>query len=578
MRLIILLSLLLAFTFVTVGSASDYTVPTLEDRVRELVLDNGLRVVVVERPSAPLFFTLISFRVGSAQELPDHSGLSHFLEHMLFKGTEKIGTNNYQEEKLIMEALENVAVQIRDRQITLKQWRYDMFNEYATQVKSELPEEIRAEAGTDEAAGWREVLKRLPTNIAELPEEWNKTPWILEDRTLNYWNMYKELLEYRIQMLELMTSQKQYMTDSEAIGGIYDFHGAKRHNAFTSHDQTTYMVGMPSNCLELWMYIEADRFQNPVFREFYREREVVQEELVGRLNEPGTLMYYELYRTAFQAHPYGRNVIGWQKDLQLALRSDMEKHFESYYAPNNCQVTIVGDVNTDEVFKMAERYFGTWKSSKVAEEVTVDEPEQAGERRSIVEFDGEPQLMIGFHGPVAPHPDAYALEMLDQVLSSGRTSRFYKSIFEEQQVTAGAPWSGSPSGRYADLFMIGATPKAPHTTEEAETAIYAELDKLKNELVSDRELQRAQNRYRLNQLGRFASNQWLAFSLSSSFVDRGDWRTVTEDYERLMMVTPEDIQRVANTYFKKSNRTVITLVKPTETADAGLSGEMGGEK
>jgi len=448
-----------------------------------------------------------------------------------------------------------------------------MFNEHATQIKSELPEEIRAQAGTDEAAGWREVLKRLPTDIAELPQEWNKTPWILEDRQYNYWSIYKETLEYRIKMLDLMSDQKQYITDSEALGGIYDIHGAKRHNAFTSHDQTAYMVGLPSNCLEMWMYLEADRFQNPIFREFYREREVVQEELIGNLNEPGTLMYYEIYRTAFQAHPYGRNVIGWQKDIQLTLRSDMEEHFESYYAPNNCQMTIVGDVDADEVFKFAERYFGPWESSKVAEEVTVEEPEQNGERRSTVEFDAEPRLTIGYHAPVSPHPDAYALEMLDQVISSGRTSRFYKSIFEDQQLTAGAPWSGSPSGRYADLFMIGATPKAPHTTEEVEAAIYAELDKLKNKPVSERELQRARNRYRSWQLGRFANNLWLAFSLSGAYVDRGDWRTVTEDYERLMKVTPEDIQRVAKKYFRKSNRTVITLEKPIETADVETGGE-----
>lgn len=555
----------------TGGISSEYAAPTLEDRVKELVLDNGLRVVVVERHSTPLFFTLISFRVGSAQELPNHSGLSHFLEHMLFKGTEKVGTNNYAAEKVIMDELEQVARKFRDNQIALKQWRFEMFNDFATTVKSNLPEEVRAQAGADEAFGWREVLKVM-TGEVEFPDEWTDTPWVLKDREHDYWKVYQDMIGQRIRMLELIAEQKQYITESEALGAIYDVNGAKMHNAFTSWDQTTYMVGMPSNCLELWMYMESDRFQNPIFREFYRERDVVQEELVGNLNEPGSLMHYEMYRTAFQAHPYGKPVIGWQKDLQLTLRSDMQNHFEGYYAPNNCQMTVVGDVDAEEVFSLTRKYFGSWEASEVAEEVTVDEPPQGGERRSAVEFDAEPQLWIGYHAPIVPHPDAYALTILDQVLSSGRTSRFYKSIFEEQQLTAYAPWSAPPDARYNDLFMIGSAPKAPHTAAEVETAIYAELDRLKTEQITDRELNQARNQHRSWQLGRFKSNQWLAFSLSSAFVNRGDWRTVTEDYERLMKVTPGDVQRVAQKYFTSKNRTVITLVKPEETASI----EMGG--
>ncbi|MDP8228583.1 MAG: pitrilysin family protein, partial [Candidatus Electryoneaceae bacterium] len=418
--------------------------------------------------------------------------------------------------------------------------------------------------GTDEAASWRAVLDRLPTDITELPQEWSDNPWVLVDNDHNYWDLYQSMIEHRAHLVELMAQQREYVGDSELLGGIYDVHGSKRFNAFTSNDQTTYMVGLTANCLELWMYMESDRFQNPVFRAFYSERNVVIEEARNYENEPGSLVYQALARTAFQAHPYGRPVIGWRTDIRRTLRSDMEHHFQQYYAPNNCQITMVGDVDTDEVFSLIERYFGSWEASEVAEERLVREPEQNGERRVMVEFDAESQLRIGFHAPVSPHPDAYALTMLDYILSAGRTSPFYRSIFEEQQLTASSPWCGAASGRYDELFTIGATPKAPHTTEEVETAIYAELDLLKSELVSERELERIRNQFRVHQLGRLRSNLWLAFTLSSAFVDRGgDLGTITEDFNRLMEVTPEDIQRVTKKYFTVRNRTVAILVKPT---------------
>ena len=573
-RLLLILLLLTLWVTGTIQAASEPAVPPLDERVRELVLDNGLRVVVVERHNAPVFFTLSSFRVGSCQESPDHSGLSHFLEHMLFKGTETIGTTDRTAEIGVMAELEEVATNIRDIEIILKEWRFEQFDEYANQIKVELPDTVREQIGTDEAAGLRAVLEQLPTDIAELPEQWRETPWILTDNDHNYWELYRHLIEHRAHLVDLMAQQREYVSESEPLSGIYEVHGAQRCNAFTSNDQTTYMVGLPTNCLELWMYMESDRFQNPVFREFYSERNVVLEEANGHDNEPWLLLHYGLIKTAFQAHPYGRPVIGWKADIRRTLRSDMEQHFQQYYAPNNCQITIVGDVDTDEVFQMMENYFGSWEASEVAEERLVREPEQNGERRVMVEYDAEPQLQIGYHAPVYPHPDAYALTMMDYILSSGRTSRFYRSIFEDQQLTASAPWCGSPDGRYDELFTIGATPKAPHTAEEVETAIYAEIDKLKSELVTEYELERIRNQFRVYQLGRLRSNLWLAFTLSSAYVNQGDWRTITEEFNRLMEVTPEDIQRVANKYFTARNRTVAILIKPPEQEDAASTIEV----
>ncbi len=548
---------------------------TLEERVRDRILDNGLRIVVVERHSAPVFFTLVSFRVGASHESSNRSGLSHYLEHMLFKGTRTIGTRDYDKEAPIMDELEQVAAEIKEIMIILKSWRYDLFDEYAVKVKAELPADLRETIGADEAAGWRTVRDRLPSDIEDLPAEWKRTPWLVADKDHDYWSLYRSLLEGRARIVELTAEQREFVKQAE-LTEIYSTHGKHILNAFTSYDQTTYMVGLPSNCLELWMYIESDRFQNPVFREFYSEKEVILEEKRMYENRPGSKLWETFLSTAFRAHPYGRPIIGWMSDIRLTNRLDMEEHFKRFYAPNNCQLTIVGDVDTDEVFRLADEYFGSWKSSQVADEVTVVEPEQNGERRVQVEHDSEPRLLIGWHVPAAPHPDGYVITIIDHILSSGRTSRLYKSIFVEQGLTASSPYSGAePADRYPNLFFIQAKPKSPHTLGEVETALLAEIDKLKNEPVSDRELDRIRNRFKLNQLERLSSNRWLAFSLNSAFVNRGDWRSITEDFNRLMEVTPDDIQRVANKYLTAKNRTVATLVKPTaiESTDATSMGD-----
>ncbi len=537
--------------------------PPIEERVRELKLDNGLTIVVAERHNSPVFFTLSTFRVGSSQELPNRSGLAHFLEHMLFKGSKTLGTSNYKAEAPLMEAMESAAAQVRDQMNELQSWRYDKFEEYALKVRAGLSQEILDKAAGNEGLLWRTLLDSLPKNHSTLPQEWLTTEWVVQDGSHDYWSIYRSILSGRAEVADLMTEAKQYVKDSKNLDGVYDVRGSAMMNAFTTEDQTTYMVGLPSNCLELWMYLESDRFQNPVFREFYSEREVVMEELRNHENDPGNALWYKMVGTAFDAHPYGRPVVGWLGDIRSTLRSDMEDFFWKYYTPNNCQIAIVGDVDTDEVFRLAKQYFSKWKTGEPSPAVTIIEPEQSGERRTTVIKDSEPQMLIAYHIPAAPHPDAYALSIAQSILSGGKTTRFYRKVFEEKGLTSEAPSAfDGPSDRYPNLFIIDATPKAPHSTEEVETAIYEEIEKLKAEPVSEWELERTKNRSRVNELTRLASNRWLAFSLSGYFVRFGDWRTIVSDYNRNMAVTPEDIQRVAKKYLVPENRTVATIVKP----------------
>lgn len=548
--------------------------PPIEERVSELTLENGLKIVVAERRESPVFFTLSSFRVGSCQELPNRSGLAHFLEHMLFKGSKKVGTKDYEAEKPLMEEMETIASGMRDRMTEMQAWRYDLFEEYTLAARADLPQEILDQSAGKEFLLWRKLLEMLPAELSKLPAEWQKSPWTMVENDLNYWGMYREILEGRARLSELLTEQKKFISESEPLDGIYDVRGSSMMNAFTTEDQTTYMVGLPSNCLELWMYLESDRFQNPVFREFYTEREVVMEELRNHENEPDNALYYKFIGAAFDAHPYGRPVIGWMGDIRSTLQGDMEEFFWKYYTPNNCQIAIVGDVDKDEVFRLAKKYFGKWKPGESSPAVTIKEPDQRGERRITVALDSEPKMIIGYHIPVAPHPDAYALEILQSVLSGGRTSRFYKNIFEKG-LTAGSPGVGDgPASRYPNLLMIDTAPKAPHTVEEVETAIYAEIERLKSEPVSEWELERVKNHIRVGELNRLASNQYLAFSLSSQFISSGDWRGIKDSYTRRLAVTAEDVQRVAAKYLVPENRTVAILEtkKPDQAAAPDAEG------
>jgi predicted Zn-dependent peptidase len=201
--------------------------------------------------------------------------------------------------------------------------------------------------------------------------------------------------------------------------------------------------------------------------------------------------------------------------------------------------------------------------------VTVKEPPQEGERRIEVEFDAEPQLMIGYHKPTLPHFDDYVLDMIQSILSDGRTSRFYKNIVEEGIAISVDAANGYPGPRYDNLFLIDASPRSPHTTADVEEAIYAELERLKTEPVAEKEFKRILKQVDAGFIRNLSSNAGMAQQLAYFAGVTGDWRYILGWRENMYKITPEDIMKVAKTYFIKSNRTVGTLVKKEAVAPAG---------
>lgn len=491
---------------ITVISIAVYCLPAfavepLEDRVKEYSLDNGLKILVLKRTGSPTFSAYIRFLVGAVDEKAGETGTAHILEHMLFKGSQRIGTKNFNVEKHIMKDVEAVG------------------------------EELDAE--------------RLKGEDAD-PEK-------IE--------MLREKLKKRL------ADQREY-TNKDEISEIYTRNGASGFNAFTGADSTTYLVKLPSNKLELWAWLESDRIRSPVMREFYPERDVVMEERRrGVDNSPEGMLYEQFKAAAFIAHPYGNPIIGWESDIDFLPKDSVREFLKTYYSPNNMVITIVGDVEPDHVYRTIKKYFGDIPSQYIPPRIGTVEPPQKGERRVEVERDASPSLMIGFHKPTIPHRDDYVFDVIDFLLTSGRTSRLYKSLVLEKRIAVSVRSMWSVGSRYDNLYGLSAKPRAPHTTLEIEEAIYAELDRLKEEPVSDRELQKVVNNMEADFVRNLRSNSGLAHYLSDYQILTGDWRYMIRYVDEIKKVTANDVMEAAKKYLVKSNRTVATLVSTKTEKD-----------
>ncbi len=382
-----------------------------------------------------------------------------------------------------------------------------------------------------------------------------------------------KITELEAALKEQQERAKEWIVTGEYTE-IYTQHGSTGFNAGTSVDYTIYTVELPANKLELWAMLESDRLKNAVLREFYVEREAVKEERRMRVDtQPGGKLYEQFIAAAFTAHPYGIPIIGWPSDIAMLNRRKAEEFFRIHYAPNNSIMVIVGSINPEKTIALIDKYFGDMQPQPLPPEVTTKELPQEGERRIEVEFDAEPQLMIGYHKPTVPHFDDYVFDMISAILSDGRTSRFYKNIVEQSIAVSADAINGYPGGRYDNLFVISATPRSPNTTADVEAAIYAELERLKTEPVEEKEFKRILKQVDASFIRGLSSNAGMARQLTYYEALAGDWRYILGWRENMYKITPEDIMKVANTYLTKSNRTVATLVKKEAVAPAGDNAE-----
>ena len=371
-----------------------------------------------------------------------------------------------------------------------------------------------------------------------------------------------QLARLRGKLKQLEDSARGFVVGNE-LDRILTENGAVGLNASTSNDVTNYYFSLPANRAQLWFVLESDRLRNPVLREFYSEREVVMEERRLRVEtQPFGLLLEEYLAAAYRAHPYGRPVVGVASEIQAVSRNSALEYFHRYYGPNNAVVAIVGDINVDSMKTWATRYFSDIPAGEPHRPVVTQEPPQRGERRIDVEYDANPQVILGYHVPNARHPDAPALQVLSQILTGGRTSRLFQRLVIRDRVATSIQSFQFPGSLYPRMFTFLGVPIAPHTTAEIENAVYEELDRIQREPPTTEELQRVRNQTEAGGVQRLQSNFGLAFQLSSSEALWYDWRTTFRDQAALARVTAADVQRVAKTYFTPTNRTVATLVRP----------------
>jgi predicted Zn-dependent peptidase len=486
---------LLAFATLATGAEK----PRIE--VEEWTMANGMKWLLFERHDAPTIATGWVAHVGSANERPGITGISHFFEHMMFKGTKVIGTKDIDLDLKLIDEQEKVRAEMRK-----------------------------------EMSIMRERLRK--GEISSLDDPAAKTA------------RYKEL---DAKFDELVAKQRDNIIKDQ-MDQIYTKNGGEFLNATTNEDETIYFMRLPKNKLELWAWLESDRLANPVLREFYSERDVVFEERRMRTDSTPLGKFDEEFNSMFwDAHPYSWPVVGWPSDLPTYTLQQAKDYFATYYAPNNITGVLVGDFKTADVKPLLERYFGRLKRGPEPPEVVTLEPRSLGEKRFYAEAETSPTVRVWWQGVPIVHKDYAVLDLLTDVLS-GRTGRLTKALVLDKKI-ANSAVAYVNGQKYGGFVGAEVTVKDGQDPATAEAALYEVVDKLKTEPVPVEELQKVKNQAKANAYRRLSNGTFIMFQLLNDD-GRGDWKMINTASDALDAVTAADIQRAAKQYFTKETRAV----------------------
>lgn len=403
--------------------------------------------------------------------------------------------------------------------------------------------------------GTRDFQKEKPflDQIGELGREMS-----LEMRKGKSANSGK-ILRLKSELNDLQDQARKYIVKDEYFR-LFSQAGGVGQNAQTSQDLTSYFVSLPKNRLEFWCRMEAARLADVVLREFYSERDVVLEERRLRLEtSPDGALSAKVAELAFTRSPYRLPVIGYKEDISTVTREEAQAFYDTYYTPGNAFAAIVGDIDIEETKKLLDNTFGLLPPRPNPPPTDGSEPTQKEERRGSVGFESAPQLLIAFHKPTAPDFDDYVIDVIDRLLSGGRTSRLYQSLVKEKKIAQAVYTFGFPGARYDNLFVIGAVSLGNATNEQLEEAIYDELYKLAKDGPSQEELNRVLTGLEADFIRNISTNEGLANQLTFFHGIVSDWRYVQNHSSVVRNITAEDVKRVAKTYFTKENRSVATL-------------------
>lgn len=348
---------------------------------------------------------------------------------------------------------------------------------------------------------------------------------------------------------------------SNAMDEAIDRAGGTGLNASTSRDATRYYYSLPSNKLELFFALESNRFLEPVLREFFIERDVVKEERRMSESSPVGRLVEEMLSAAYKAHPYGEPIVGHMSDIDSMTRAEAMDFFRRYYGAGNLTIIISGDADPAHVKELAHEYFDRLPAGPPVEPVETTEPPQIAERRVTMEDRSQPVILMGYHKVDINHEDDVVFNVLSDILGSGRTSRLYTKLVKDQKIAVNASsFTDFPGSKYPNMIVFFAFPSKDYTAADTEQAIEEEIERIRNEEVTEEELSRAKVRARVNLIRGLESNMGLATQLAYFHVLTGDWRNLFHSIDAINEVTAEDIKRVANQYLVSKNRTVALIV------------------
>ncbi len=480
----------------------------------EFVLDNGMKFILVPRDEQPLNVAAGWLaKVGSVNEPAGMSGITHFLEHMMFKGSDAIGTTDA-----------------------------DADREFRAQLEA-IREELFAEIYDVQYPRYR---------AGEIDDPWNPE------------NDTAEIRDLRGRMTELQDEQKSVTVNNE-FDRVYTGEGASGMNAQTFYDWTRYFINVPSNKLELWAWLESDRLYNPSLREFDAEKDVVIEERRQRFSTSPTGELDEQFFSMFWiASTYNWPVIGWPSDIYGYTEEATRDYFETYYQPRNLVGVIVGDFDVDEAKQLITSYFGRLVDPGTPiPPVTTNELNRLGSFVLEGSCDCQPKATIAYQSVPYGHEDAPVFDVIADLLN-GRTGRLYKSMIEGDEIASTAT-STNYSLKYAGAFFIDAQVKGATNPATLRDAIANEFARLRDEPVSDRELQKVKNQARADSVRGLQNNMGMLQQILAIEAN-GSWRDINEYPDLIDAVTAEDIQRVATEYF--STGEAVALYTRNESADS----------
>ena len=466
----------------------------IRDSVREEVLANGMKILLVQKPGAPMVSAGWVAHVGSANEQPGITGISHLFEHMMFKGSPRIGTRDNSLDS-------DLRVQLDD----IRQQMFDLERQYRLQVRLGEGESVSDPAlQSDDMAA---LKKRF----------------------------------------EALIEQQRENTIKDEFDQIYTEAGATGMNAFTNQDMTVYFIRVPRNKLELWFWMESERLAQPVFREFYSERDVVYEERRMRTDSTPTGAQNEVFNSLlWRGHPYGWPVVGWPSDISAITREQAEAYFDLYYAPNNITLALVGDFNEQQAMDWANDYFGRIPRGRdnPPDVVTLAMP-MLGNLDYRAEVDAPPSASIHFRTAAFNGKEDPALQVLGEVLS-GKTGRLYKRMVLEDKI-ATATGASNSTQKYDGEFVAFANGTSEVSPDRLKAVILEEIDKIKREGITEYELQKVQNQLTADMYRRLEDNFFLLIQLLY-YDGLRDWTSMDTAFARVRDVSTADVQRVAQEF------------------------------